>query len=72
VVRDSHSRGRVASAVMFGSGMVTAQEASRRGARGPCGQHTAVPMALLMVGGAAASLVGLLVIARPVERRSAR
>lgn len=29
------------------------------------GQHTAVPMALLMVGGAATSLVGLLVIARP-------
>jgi MFS transporter, DHA1 family, multidrug resistance protein len=29
------------------------------------GQHTAVPMALLMVGAAASSIVGLLVIARP-------
>lgn len=29
------------------------------------GEHTAVPMALLMVAGAAASMVGLLVLARP-------
>jgi DHA1 family bicyclomycin/chloramphenicol resistance-like MFS transporter len=29
------------------------------------GQHTAVPMALLMIAGAAASMVGLLVLARP-------
>ena len=29
------------------------------------GEHTAVPMALLMIGGTAASMVGLLVLARP-------
>ena len=29
------------------------------------GEHTAVPMALLMIAGAAASMVGLLVLARP-------
>jgi DHA1 family bicyclomycin/chloramphenicol resistance-like MFS transporter len=29
------------------------------------GEHTAVPMALLMIGGAALSMVGLLVLARP-------
>jgi MFS transporter, DHA1 family, multidrug resistance protein len=34
------------------------------------GEHTAVPMALLMVAGAAASMIGLLVLARPPDRRS--
>ncbi|RAO25275.1 hypothetical protein MED15_01038 [Micromonospora noduli] len=29
------------------------------------GEHTAVPMALLMVAGAALSMIGLLVLARP-------
>jgi DHA1 family bicyclomycin/chloramphenicol resistance-like MFS transporter len=29
------------------------------------GEHTAVPMALLMIGGAALSMTGLLVLARP-------
>jgi len=29
VVSDSHSRGKVASAMVFGSGVVAAQEASR-------------------------------------------
>jgi DHA1 family bicyclomycin/chloramphenicol resistance-like MFS transporter len=33
------------------------------------GEDTAVPMALLMIAGAAASMVGLLVIARPASRR---
>jgi DHA1 family bicyclomycin/chloramphenicol resistance-like MFS transporter len=31
------------------------------------GEHTAVPMALLMTGGAALSMIGLLVFARPVK-----
>jgi DHA1 family bicyclomycin/chloramphenicol resistance-like MFS transporter len=34
------------------------------------GQDTAVPMALLMVAGAVASMVGLLVLARPASRQS--
>jgi MFS transporter, DHA1 family, multidrug resistance protein len=34
------------------------------------GQDTAVPMALLMIGGAAASMVGLLVLARPGGQQS--
>ena len=34
------------------------------------GEHTAVPMALLMVAGAAASMIGLLVLARPPHRTS--
>ena len=33
------------------------------------GEHTAVPMALLMIAGAAASMIGLLVIARPTAPR---
>jgi DHA1 family bicyclomycin/chloramphenicol resistance-like MFS transporter len=32
------------------------------------GEHTAVPMAILMVAGAAASMIGLLVLARPGKR----
>ncbi|GAA2109360.1 multidrug effflux MFS transporter [Microlunatus panaciterrae] len=32
------------------------------------GEHTAVPMALLMIGGAAGSMIGLLVLARPGAR----
>jgi DHA1 family bicyclomycin/chloramphenicol resistance-like MFS transporter len=36
------------------------------------GEHTAVPMALLMIAGAAVSMVGLLVVARPEVRRPAR
>jgi len=34
------------------------------------GEDTAVPMALLMIAGAAASMVGLLVLARPVSSRA--
>jgi MFS transporter, DHA1 family, multidrug resistance protein len=33
------------------------------------GQDTAVPMAVLMIAGAAASMLGLLVLARPASRR---
>jgi DHA1 family bicyclomycin/chloramphenicol resistance-like MFS transporter len=36
------------------------------------GEHTAVPMALLMIAGAAVSMVGLLVVARPEVHRPAR
>jgi hypothetical protein len=32
------------------------------------GEHTAVPMALLMIAGAVLSMVGLLVLARPSSR----
>ena len=32
------------------------------------GEHTAVPMAVLMIAGAAASMIGLLVLARPAPR----
>jgi DHA1 family bicyclomycin/chloramphenicol resistance-like MFS transporter len=35
------------------------------------GQDTAVPMALLVIAGAAASMVGLLVLARPAARPAA-
>ena len=34
------------------------------------GEHTAVPMALLMIAGAAASMIGLLVLAKPADRQS--
>lgn len=36
------------------------------------GEHTAIPMALLMIAGAAASMVGLLVLARPAHPTSRR
>jgi DHA1 family bicyclomycin/chloramphenicol resistance-like MFS transporter len=34
------------------------------------GEHTAVPMALLMIAGTVLSMVGLLVLARPLEPAS--
>ena len=34
------------------------------------GEHTAVPMAILMIAGAAASMIGLLVIAKPATSPS--
>ena len=34
------------------------------------GEHTAVPMAVLMIAGAAASMIGLLVLAKPADRQS--